>query len=284
MKEQKITPFLWFDAQANEAATFYTSVFPNSNIESTNPLVTVFQLNNLECNALNGGPIFKFTNAISLFIKSNNSDEIDAIWNNLKQNGTILMDLDEYPWSKKYGWVNDKYGLSWQLFLDGDPLQIVPTLLFVDEKFGQAEEAITFYSSLFSDSEIHFISKFDGGNPNAAGKVEFAEFTMANQKFIAMESPMEHHFDFNEAFSFVINCKDQEEVDYYWNAFLQNGGQESQCGWLKDKFGISWQIIPEILPQLMNDKNPEKVAQVTQAMMQMKKIDCEKLQEAYNNK
>lgn len=282
MNEQKLTPFLWYDTQANEAATFYTSVFPNSKIQNNNPLVTTFQLNNLKCNALNGGPLFTFTNAISFFIKSNDTDEIDAIWNALKEKGNILMDLGEYPWSKKYGWVNDKYGLSWQLFLDGDPLQIVPTLLFVDKKFGLAEEAITFYTSLFSNSEINFISKFDANNPNAAGKVEFAEFTLANQKFIAMESPMEHHFDFNEAISFVVNCTNQEEVDYYWNAFLQNGGQESQCGWLKDTFGISWQIIPQLLPQLMNDTNLEKVAQVTEALLQMKKIDCEKLQQAYN--
>ena len=154
MKTQKITPFLWFDNQANEAASFYTSVFPNSKIQSNNPLVTVFHLNNLKCNALNGGPLFTFTNAISFFIKSNDTDEIDTLWNTLKENGTILMDLGDYPWSKKYGWVNDKYGLSWQLFLDGDPLQIVPTFLFVDKKFGFAEEAITFYTSLFPNSEI----------------------------------------------------------------------------------------------------------------------------------
>ncbi|NJM79531.1 MAG: VOC family protein [Flavobacterium sp.] len=245
-------------------------------------MITTFSLNGIAFSALNGGSAFTFTNSISLFIKSNNTEEITAIWHKLKVHGTILMDLGEYPWSKKYGWVKDKYGLSWQLFFDENPLQILPALLFVGNQFGNAEEAINLYKSIFKDSKINFINRFEDGNEATKGKIQYAEFTLANQKFITMESPMEHDFGFNEAFSFVIHCKNQDEVDYYWNSFIENGGKESQCGWLKDKYGISWQVVPNLLIELMNDKDKEKAKRVTNAMMQMKKIECKKLKEAYH--
>lgn len=279
MRNQLITPFLWFDGKAEEAAHFYTSFIKNSQVESINPTVSVFNLNGLQFNALNGGNIFQFTNAISLFIKTNDPNEIDSIWNQLKKNGTILMDLDEYPWCKKYGWVTDKYGLSWQLFLNEAPLQILPALLFVDKQFGNAQNAIDLYCSLFKDSKIVSIVKFDEENEGFKNKIQYAEFILANQKFVAMESPLEHNFGFNEAFSFVIHCEDQDEVDYYWNSFINLGGEENQCGWLKDKFGVSWQVVPKLLVQLLNDTDREKADRVMNAMMKMKKIDCTKLQD-----
>jgi len=284
MRNQLITPFLWFDGKAEEAAHFYTSFIKNSKVESINPTVSVFNLNGLQFNALNGGNIFQFTNAISLFIKTNDSNEIDNIWNQLKKNGTILMDLDEYPWCKKYGWITDKYGLSWQLFLDEAPLQILPTLLFVDKQFGNAQKAIDLYCSLFKDSKTVSIVKFDEENEDLKDKIQYAEFILANQKFVAMESPLKHNFGFNEAFSFVIHCEDQDEVDYYWDSFINLGGEENQCGWLKDKFGVSWQVVPKLLVQLLNDTDREKADRVMNAMMKMKKIDCAKLQDVYNNK
>ncbi len=284
MRNQLITPFLWFDGKAEEAAHFYTSFIKNSQVESINPTVSVFNLNELQFNALNGGNIFQFTNAISLFIKTNDSNEIDNIWNQLKKNGTILMDLDEYPWCKKYGWITDKYGLSWQLFLDEAPLQILPALLFVDKQFGNAQEAIDLYCSLFKDSKTVSVVKFEEEDENLKDKIQYAEFSLANQKFVAMESPLEHNFGFNEAFSFVIHCEDQDEVDYYWDSFINLGGEENQCGWLKDKFGVSWQVVPKLLVQLLNDTDREKADRVMNAMMKMKKIDCAKLQDVYNNK
>ena len=281
---QQIRPFLWYDGQAEEAARFYTSLFKNSSVDSVNPMVTTFQLNGLQFNALNGGPQFKFTNATSLFATFTSFDEIDEIWKQLTNGGTILMELNEYPWSKKYGWVNDKYGLSWQLFFGEKDQQIAPLLLFVKEQFGNAEAAIDLYTSLFENSEKITVTRFGEAYPGFENNIQYAAYSLNGQTFMAMESQMEHNFTFNEAFSFVIHCKNQQEVDYYWNKLIADGGQESQCAWLKDKFGISWQVVPSLLIQLLGDKDREKANRVMNAMLQMKKIDCQKLQEAYDGK
>jgi predicted 3-demethylubiquinone-9 3-methyltransferase (glyoxalase superfamily) len=281
---QKITPFLWYDGQAEEAAKFYTSLFKNSSADNVNPMITNFQLNGMKFMALNGGPQFKFSNAISLFVTSNNFDEIDLLWQKLSEDGTVLMELNEYPWSKKYGWVNDKFGLSWQLFFGDKDQQIAPTLLFVKEQFGNAEAAIDLYTSLFDTSEKVAVTRFGDAYPGFENNIQFAEFELSGQSFRAMESQMEHNFGFNEAFSFFVSCENQEEVDFFWDQLIANGGEESQCGWLKDKFGISWQVIPKLLMQLMSDKNQEKTSSVMNAMLQMKKIDCQKLQNAYDGK
>lgn len=281
---QKITPFLWYDSQAEEAAKFYTSLFKNSSVDSVNPMMTSFQLNGLQFIALNGGSLFKFSNAVSLFVTCNSFDEIDQLWEQLSDGGTVLMGLNEYPWSKKYGWVNDKYGLSWQLFFGDKDQQISPLLLFVQDQFGNAEEAIDSYTSLFDHSEKVAVTRFGEAYPGFENNIQFAEFKLNGQSFMAMESQMEHNFGFNEAFSFFINCENQEEVDFFWNQLIADGGQESKCGWLKDKFGVSWQVVPKLLMQLMSDKDREKANSVMQAMLQMNKIDCEKLQNAYDGK
>lgn len=281
---QKITPFLWYDGQAEEAAKFYTSLFKNSSVDSVNPMTTSFQLNGLQFIALNGGPLFKFSNAVSLFVTCNSFDEIEQLWEQLTDGGTVLMGLNEYPWSKKYGWVNDKYGLSWQLFFGDKDQQISPLLLFVQDQFGNAEEVIDLYTSLFNNSEKVAVKRFGESYPGFENNIQFAEFKLNGQSFMAMESHMEHNFGFNEAFSFFINCENQEEVDFFWNKFIADGGQESKCGWLKDKFGVSWQVVPKLLMQLMSDKDREKANSVMQAMLQMNKIDCEKLQNAYDGK
>jgi predicted 3-demethylubiquinone-9 3-methyltransferase (glyoxalase superfamily) len=281
---QKITPFLWYDGQAEEAAKFYTTLFKNSSVDNVNPMITNFQLNGMKFMALNGGPQFKFSNAISLFVTCTNFDEIEQLWQQLSKDGTVLMELNEYPWSKKYGWVNDKFGLSWQLFFGDKDQQIAPSLLFVKEQFGNAEAAIDLYTSLFDTSEKIAVTKFGAAYPGFENNIQFAEFELSGQSFKAMESQMEHNFGFNEAFSFFVSCENQEEVDFFWNQLIANGGEESQCGWLKDKFGISWQVIPKLLMQLMSDKNQEKATRVMNVMQQMKKIDCQKLQNAYDGK
>ncbi|MBY0487546.1 MAG: VOC family protein [Flavobacteriaceae bacterium] len=281
---QKITPFLWFDGKAQEAAEFYTAIFKNSSINGVNPMVTTFQLNGLHFSALNGGPMYKFSNAISLFVTCNSKEEIDYLWKNLSDDGTVLMDLGSYPWNENYGWTTDKYGLSWQLFFGDKEQEIAPSLLFVNEQFGNAEAAINLYTSLFDASKIISMSRYGDTSPEFKDNILHAEFQLEHQTFKAMESHANHDFHFNEAFSFVINCEDQKEVDFYWSKLTQDGGKESQCAWLKDKFGVSWQVVPKLLTALLNDKDREKADRVMNAMLQMKKIDCQKLQDAYDGK
>jgi len=144
-----------------------------------------------------------------------------------------------------------------------------------------AEEATNFYVSVFKNSEVQSMSRYGEGGPMPEGTVLVTNFSLDGQEFMALNGGP--HFKFTEATSFIIDCTSQDEVDYYWDR-LSEGGEPSQCGWLKDKFGLSWQVVPRILGELLQDKDPEKAGRVMQAMLQMTKIDIAKLKEAYEQK
>jgi len=155
------------------------------------------------------------------------------------------------------------------------PAQKITPMLWFDDK---AEEAVNFYTSLFPNSKILSIARYGEVGPGPEGTVMTASFQLAGQEFTALNGGP--HFKFNEAISLVINCENQEEVDRYWEKLTADGGEESQCGWLKDKYGLSWQVTPRILIQLVQDPDKEKAGRVFQAMMKMKKIEIPKLLEA----
>lgn len=155
--------------------------------------------------------------------------------------------------------------------------KITPFLWFDDN----AEEAIEFYTSIFKNSKVGEISRYSEGGRGDKGKFMTGNFELDGQPFIALNAGP--HFKFNESISFVVDCKDQAEVDYYWDHLLAGGGQESQCGWLKDKFGLSWQVVPRQLSELMSDPNPAKAKAVTEAMLKMVKLDVKGLQAAYDS-
>ncbi len=298
---QKITPFLWFDNQAEEAMNFYTAIFKNSktgNISryddagaaaSGRPKGSVmtasFQLCGQDFVVLNGGPHFKFNPSISFFVILETEAEVDNLWQELTEGGMALMELQKYDWSDKYGWVQDKFGLSWQISLGRkeDVGQFIsPSLLFVGKQHGRAEEAVRFYTSVFKDSDIAGILRYKSGEEQPEGTVKHAQFTLNGQVFMAMDSALDHPFTFNEAVSLMVNCETQEEVDYYWEKLSEGGDEKAQmCGWLKDKFGLSWQIVPTILNKLLQDRDAGKSQRVMQAMLQMKKISIEDLKKAY---
>jgi predicted 3-demethylubiquinone-9 3-methyltransferase (glyoxalase superfamily) len=277
MKNQ-LYPCLWFDGKAKEAATFYSSVFDHSKIISENPLVVIFELDGVLFMGLNGGPEFKINPSISFFVFCDSEDEIDKKWKRLSAEGGVLMALDKYPWSEKYGWCSDRYGVNWQLMLGADAGQkIVPSFMFTQEQSGKAEEAINFYTSLFDNSEIKMISRYGKGEGDVEGHINHARFTLNGQEFAAMESSGPHQFTFNEGVSIVVPCDDQEEIDFYWDKFTKEG-TESQCGWLKDKYGVSWQIVPAILGNLIND--PEKGKRVMDVVMKSVKFNISELENA----
>lgn len=297
---QKITPFLWFDNQAEEAINLYTAIFKNSKIGSVarydeagaaasgrpkgSVMTAPFQLNGQEFIALNGGPHFKFNPSISFFVNLETEAEVDDLWAKLQEGGMVMMPLQKYDWSEKYGWVQDKFGLSWQVSLGKkeDVGQLItPSLLFVGKQRGKAEEAVRFYTSVFKDSDIAGILRYTAGEPEPEGTVKHAQFTLNGQVFMAMDSSLEHQFTFNEAISFMVNCETQEEVDYFWEK-LSAVPEAEQCGWLKDRFGVSWQIVPTVLNRLLSDPDREKSQRVMQAMLQMKKIDIQALRQAHN--
>ena len=153
--------------------------------------------------------------------------------------------------------------------------KITPFLWFDDN----AEDAVNFYTSIFKDSKIENISHYGDEGPGPAGSVMMANFKLNGQDFMVLNGGPE--FTFSEAISFFVSCETQAEVDYYWDR-LSEGGETQQCGWLKDKFGLSWQIVPTALGELMGDKDPEKAGRVMQAMLKMVKIDIAGLQQAYD--
>ncbi|MCB8943999.1 MAG: VOC family protein [Ardenticatenaceae bacterium] len=298
--EQKIVPHLWFDKGAKEAAEFYCSVFPDAKVTSVTTLhdtpsgdvdTVSFELWGQKFMAIGAGPLFKFNPSISFFVnfdpsrEENASQMLDAMWQKLSEGGKALMPLDKYPFSQRYGWIEDKYGLSWQLILtdpEGEPRPpIVPSLLFVGDVCGKAEEAMNFYLSVFKNSKLGTIARYpEGMEPDQEETVMFADFMLENQWFAAMDSAQEHHFHFNEAISLMVYCDSQAEIDAYWER-LSAVPEAEQCGWLKDRYGLSWQIVPAAMDEMMSQGTPEQMARVTEAFLQMKKFDIAALQRAY---
>ena len=300
---QKIVPHLWFDTQAKEAANFYCTVFPDSKVTSITTLhntpsgdcdVVSFTLWGHSFMSISAGPLFKFNPSVSFMVNFDPSQDknaktrIDEVWAKLSDGGKVLMPLDKYRFSEHYGWIQDKFGLSWQLILtnpEGDerPL-IIPSLLFVRDVYGKAEEASDFYISVFKNSKRGAIARYSTGmEPDKEGAVMFTDFMLEGQWFAAMDSAQEHNFAFNEAISFLVECGSQEEIDYYWER-LSAVPEAEQCGWLKDKFGLSWQISPTALGEMLTKGTREQIDRVTQAFLPMKKLEVAELQKVYEGK
>ncbi len=305
---RQITPHLWFDKEAKEACEFYTSLLPDSKVTSVTTIhntpsgdtdIVSFVLAGQPFMAISAGPLFTFNPSISFHVKFKTKEEVDAIWKKLSEGGKVLMPLDSYPFSERYGWIQDKYGLSWQVIYAGKnefKQAITPVLMFVGNVCGKTEEAVNFYTSVFSarpgrdlasggnNSKTFFLQKYGKGEePDKEGTVKYAAFMLEGMEFGAMDSAKEHKFSFNEAISFIVPCKTQEEIDYYWEK-LSAVPESEQCGWLKDKFGVSWQVVPTAMGEMMEKGTPEQIARVTQAFLPMKKFDIAALKTAYEGK
>ncbi|HJP80849.1 MAG TPA: VOC family protein [Candidatus Saccharimonadales bacterium] len=292
---QKIVPNLWFNGNAKEAVDFYLSAFPGSKLGEVTyyprtkeegladfqtdlagkELTVDFYTGDYRITTINAGPEFTFNQSLSFIVNFDPSQDtqaqehLDALWDTLMDGGSVLMPLDEYPYSKRYGWVKDKYGLTWQLILtnpEGDPRPfIMPSLLFAGENTNRAEEAVKFYTSLFDSKVGRLIPYGKETGPAKAEALMYGEFMLANEWFVVMDSGVPMDASFNEAFSLSIECKDQTEIDKFWEA-LSSVPEAEQCGWCKDKFGLSWQIVPENIGELM--KRPDAYSH----LMQMKKL------------
>lgn len=229
---------------------------------------------------LNGGPNVRPNPSISFFNICKTEAEIEHAWAILSQDGTVMMALDQYPWNQRYGWIQDKYGVSWQLMLaderNTEP-DVFPSLMFVAEQNGNAKAAIDFYTSLFSNSSIDLISAYQSGDGDTPGNIKHAQFSLDGVRIAAMESSIQHQIQFDWGVSLVISCDTQEEIDFYW-LNLTEGGEESRCGWCRDAFGVWWQVVPSILGSLMSD--PDKAPKVMEAFLKMTKFDIETIKRA----
>ncbi len=290
---QKIIPHFWFDKEAKEATALYVSLFPGSHVTGVTTItdtpsgdcdIVTFTLAGQAFMAISAGPIFTFNPSISLFVVFDTEAEIEKVWNTLIEGGKALMPYDTYPWATKYGWLQDKYGLTWQLSMSEHHetgQKITPLIMFTQNMSGKTKEAIEFYTSLFPDSHTDLLAPYEKGEGDTEGFIKHARFTLLGQQFMAMDSSGPHEFTFNEAISFIVNCDTQEEIDRYWST-LSAVPEAEQCGWLKDKYGVSWQIVPSVMNDMMTSGDKEAMNRVTQAFLKMKKFDIATLQKAFD--
>ena len=275
---QSIGTCLWFDGKAKEAALYYKEVFGDVEIISENPMAVVYQIFGRRFMNLNGGPGFNINPSISFFLSMENEAKTQILWEKLTVDGKILMPLNKYPWSDQYGWCADKYGVNWQLMLGHkSKSKLMPNMLFTGQQNGKANEAIHYYTNLFKGATVINIDTYKKGEPDTEGNIKYAQFELNELSFGAMDSSAPHQFSFNEAVSFIITVDTQEEIDYYWNYLIQNGAP-GKCGWLKDKFGISWQVVPTCLGKFMT--NPATAPKAAYAFLQMSKFIIADLEKA----
>ncbi len=295
---QKIIPCLWFNKEAEEAAALYSDIFDGKisrtvrypeagkEVHGQEPgsVMTVeFEILGFSIMALNGGPLFKINPSISFMISCPNAKDVADLYSKLAPGGMPLMPLGTYPFSEQYGWIQDKYGISWQIgaFPGVTEKKIHPALMFTGDMTGKAEEAAKFYTSIFKNSSIEVEPMRYGPNqaPDKESTIAYMEFVIEGQKFSCMDSGRMHAFTFNEAISLMVMCENQEEIDYYWEK-LSAHKENEQCGWLKDKYGVSWQITPRGMDKILNNSDKEKANRGMEAMLKMKKIVIKDLEEA----
>lgn len=270
---------LWFDGKAHEAAAYYKSIFPDFTAISENPLAVNYRMGGRRFMHLNGGPGFPINSSISFFVNLEEEEEIQQIWDKLSEGGQVLMPLNTYPWSPKYGWCADRYGVNWQLMKNHTSrTAVLPALMFCQENSGKAEEAIRFYTSLFPNSSIIELSRYEKGEPDVEGNIKYAQFELNQLPFTAMDSSGPHAFTFSEGVSFIVTVDTQEEIDFYWNSLIGTKGSAGKCGWLKDAYGLSWQVVPSCLGKFMS--NPATAPKATYAFLQMSKFDIAALEKA----
>jgi predicted 3-demethylubiquinone-9 3-methyltransferase (glyoxalase superfamily) len=304
---RKIIPHLWYDKEAKEAASFYASVFPQSKVLHVSRLhetpsgdvdLVAFEVWGQRFAAISAGPLFKFNPSISFMVNfdplffgqgASAAQEarktLDSVWGKLSEGGKVLMPLDKYPFSGRYGWIQDRFGLSWQLILtnpQGDPRPpVIPSLMFAGANNGKAEAAMELYLSVFHNAKPGALHRYGPGMaPNKDGSVMFADFMLEKGWFSAMDSGIEPGSAFNEAVSLMVSCDTQAEIDHYWDK-LSAVPEAEQCGWLKDRFGLSWQIVPSVMDEMLRNGSRERIARVTEAFLKMKKFDLAALEKAY---
>lgn len=273
----KIVPSLWFVGNAGDAMKYYVEIFgkffPNSRVNVVTPNVVTATLAGVDFIGINGPDAeFAPNPAISFMVVCETREAVDHLWNAFaRDGGQVYMALDTYPWSEYYGWIGDRYGYTWQLYTgkleDVHHQAILPTLMFTKEQDGRCGEAVEFYARMFpgfqSDGTMMHHEE------SMKGKIAHTQFKVAGTVLGAMDGGPAHDFKFNERISLSILCKDQAEIDHYWNMITAEG-KASQCGWCEDPFGVHWQVVPYNMKELLFDRtNPQEAFQ---ALMGMSKI------------
>lgn len=296
-----IVPCLWMNDQAEQAARFYAETFPEGRItavsrypeSSDNPsgkprgsvLTVEFEVAGQRFTALNGGTQFTINPSISFFAHVDTASDADRLFAALAQGGEVLMPLGPYPWSERYGWAKDRFGVSWQVVAGQLPpgaARIAPCLMFAGPQHGRAEEALQTYVRVFPGGRTETIARYAAGE-GPEGTVKHGRFVIAGQDMVVMDSHVDHGTTFNEGISLQVMCKDQTEVDRYWSV-LSEGGEQGPCGWLKDRFGLSWQVVPDAIATWLTSGDVRARDRAFRAVMGMKRLDIAAIQAAFEGR
>lgn len=275
-----ITPFLWFEKDMNSALSLYEKVF-DLEIEGLkekdelNQLVS-FDFAGITFTVISGGPSAQFTPASSFILVQTSAEMIRRQFTALAEGGKILMALDHYPFSPLYGWVQDQSGLSWQFMLDVDAetnISVEPSLLFSSTACGKAEEALSYYAAVFPNSTVDIIHPYQPGeSASPLAKINYGHVNLDGFSLSAMDDGTWGGFVFSDALSLVVGCRNQAEIDYYWER-LSADPSGGQCGWTKDKYGLTWQVVPATIGALLYGGTEAENQRVSAAMLGMKKLD-----------
>lgn len=301
MHARPLVPCLWLDDQAEPAAAFYAARFPGGRRVATsryprgadNPagkprgsvLTVEVELAGHRFTLLNGGPLFRINPTISFFVELDQAAEVDRLAQGLLEGGQALMPLEAYPWSPRYAWVVDRFGVSWQVMARQAPAgapALVPCLMFAGAVHGQAEAALRHYARLFPGGQVGSLSRYAAGE-GPVGTVKHGRVALAGQELAAMDSHLHQGPAFNEAVSLQVRCDGQAELDRLW-AGLGEGGKPGVCGWLQDRFGVSWQVTPAELTGWMGSADEAARDRTFQAMMGMGRPDVATLQAAFQGR
>ncbi len=288
----RIVPHLWFQDSLAEAGRLYLDTVPGSRITSESSLdgtpsgkvaMATWVLGGLQVQALAAPAPFALNPSFSLLLACDGPTEVNRIHARLVEGGSELMSLGTYPFSPRYAWVIDRFGLSWQIMdYSGRPFgrRVTPTLMFTGTACGRCEEAIRAYAGLISASVVGELDRYGlGMEPNQPEYVKHGGFTLAGTALAAMDSALSHQFSFNEAASLVAFVETQAELDRLWAA-LSADPEAERCGWLKDRFGVSWQVVPEALGRIMASDDDAARNRTRDAFLAMRKLDIAELERA----
>lgn len=273
------TPCFWFESQAGVAFSTYEKAFPSSAITFSNGFLSELSLGTSKIAGMNGGPMFSPNRSLSIYAELASAQAVNHAYDLLHHNGVVLMALDTYDWSERYAWVQDKWGVNWQLTVAPHQVEkLCPALMFGSEQQGRARQALDFYLSIFKDSQTLLLA--DAGTKGLDGRPEIlhAQVLLDGTKMILFDSAVSQEVSFTEGASLMLPVETQDEIDHYWDSLVGGGGAEGQCGWCKDRFGVSWQIFPSNLGQWLSD--PQKEGRAGAKMRKMTKLDLAALRDA----
>ncbi len=281
--DQRIIPAIWCDAAADEVARFYADVFREGSVVEQAPgLAATVSIHGFRLSLINGGDQYAPNPSLSCILNFDpllfgGEDQARAYLDELYERlsgGGVLMELGEYPFSPRYTWVRDRFGMTWQLMLTdpaGEPRPfILPSFMFGGTNHANAEEATEAWIALFDDAHRGALRRYEEGGPMEAGTVMFTDFTLRGTWMTAMDSGAFHDFTFTPGVSMIISCRDQEEIDRCWTG-LSAVPEAERCGWCVDRWGVSWQVVPDNIAELMAD------AATREKILHMGKIDLTRL-------